>query len=448
MLKPSRTGEEQFHRVDLRVPARVVARALAPSSFELAIIAEPGRRGRTRSATCCAAAACRTASRPTPIGEELLADVAGRAGAVIRLRDGTVLVDPSERGDRRRVRRRHRAGATQRLRPGDRRRRPGRALGGRLRVLGGPADPGDRARDDRRPGRVELADPQLPRLRARGHRGRARPARLPAGLGVRGRVRGQPRGGRAPARPRAVRGRAAIAGYVATGRRDPARHRRHLRADRASPGWTRSPVAGVYYGASTVEGLGLATEDVYVVGGGNSAGQAALHLSRSAARVRLLVRGASLADDMSQYLRETIDATPNVEVLIDDRGRRRRRRRAPRVARAARQRHRRGAAGRRGGALHPDRRPAAYLLAAGRDRPGARAGTCSPAATALEARRALAARAPADALRDQRARACSPSATPATGRSSGSPRRSARASVAIPDVHAWLAATAARSAAR
>ena len=48
---------------------------------------------------------------------------------------------------------------------------------------------------------------------------------------------------------------------------------------------------------------GLANEDVYVVGGGNSAGQAALHLSRSAGRVRILVRGMSLADDMSQYLR-------------------------------------------------------------------------------------------------------------------------------------------------
>ena len=74
--------------------------------------------------------------------------------------------------------------------------------------------------------------------------------------------------------------------------------------------------SGVYYGASTVEGLGLANEDAYVVGGGNSAGQAALHLSRSAARVRLLVRGPSLAADMSSYLRETIAATPNVEVLI------------------------------------------------------------------------------------------------------------------------------------
>jgi thioredoxin reductase (NADPH) len=75
--------------------------------------------------------------------------------------------------------------------------------------------------------------------------------------------------------------------------------------------------AGVYYGASTVEGLGLGSEDAYVVGGGNSGGQAALHLSRSAARVRLVCRGASLAEDMSQYLCKTISATPNIEVLLE-----------------------------------------------------------------------------------------------------------------------------------
>jgi thioredoxin reductase (NADPH) len=75
--------------------------------------------------------------------------------------------------------------------------------------------------------------------------------------------------------------------------------------------------AGVYYGASTVEGLGLGGGDVYVIGGGNSAGQAALHLARTAARVRLLVRGRTLAESMSEYLRTTIDATGNVEVLIE-----------------------------------------------------------------------------------------------------------------------------------
>jgi thioredoxin reductase (NADPH) len=83
------------------------------------------------------------------------------------------------------------------------------------------------------------------------------------------------------------------------------------------PGLEDLTGAGVYYGASTVEGLGLGDGDVYVIGGGNSAGQAALHLARTAPRVRMLVRSATLADSMSEYLRTTIDATANIEVLLE-----------------------------------------------------------------------------------------------------------------------------------
>ncbi|MGR0220377.1 FAD-dependent oxidoreductase [Agromyces sp. ZXT2-6] len=65
---------------------------------------------------------------------------------------------------------------------------------------------------------------------------------------------------------------------------------------------------GVYYGASAVEAPGMAGKPVFVVGGGNSAGQAALHLARYAASVTLLVRGTSLADSMSQYLIDQLAA--------------------------------------------------------------------------------------------------------------------------------------------
>ena len=64
---------------------------------------------------------------------------------------------------------------------------------------------------------------------------------------------------------------------------------------------------GVFYGASVSESQALAGEDVYIVGGGNSAGQAAMHLARHARSVNILIRGNTLADSMSQYLRDQID---------------------------------------------------------------------------------------------------------------------------------------------
>jgi thioredoxin reductase (NADPH) len=75
--------------------------------------------------------------------------------------------------------------------------------------------------------------------------------------------------------------------------------------------------AGVFYGASISEARALAGEHVHVVGGGNSAGQAALHLARFAREVTLLVRGPSLAKDMSRYLRDEIDAAENIRVRLN-----------------------------------------------------------------------------------------------------------------------------------
>ncbi len=69
---------------------------------------------------------------------------------------------------------------------------------------------------------------------------------------------------------------------------------------------------GVYYGAAVSEAPSMVGEDVYVVGGGNSAGQAALHLARYARQVTLLVRGPSLAASMSDYLIAQLEATRNV----------------------------------------------------------------------------------------------------------------------------------------
>ncbi len=73
---------------------------------------------------------------------------------------------------------------------------------------------------------------------------------------------------------------------------------------------------GVFYGAAGAEASAMAGEQVYVVGGANSAGQAALHLARFAARVTLLVRGDSLAAGMSDYLITQLQATPNIDVRL------------------------------------------------------------------------------------------------------------------------------------
>jgi thioredoxin reductase (NADPH) len=72
--------------------------------------------------------------------------------------------------------------------------------------------------------------------------------------------------------------------------------------------------AGVFYGASTIEAQAVAGKPVFVVGGGNSAGQAALHLSRYAEQVTLLVRSPSLAASMSEYLMREIGNAANVHV--------------------------------------------------------------------------------------------------------------------------------------
>jgi thioredoxin reductase (NADPH) len=72
--------------------------------------------------------------------------------------------------------------------------------------------------------------------------------------------------------------------------------------------------SGVFYGAAVSESRAMQGQDVFIVGAGNSAGQAALHLAKYARAVTLLVRGDSFAESMSSYLVRAIESTPNVVV--------------------------------------------------------------------------------------------------------------------------------------
>jgi thioredoxin reductase (NADPH) len=81
-----------------------------------------------------------------------------------------------------------------------------------------------------------------------------------------------------------------------------------------APGIDRLQGAGVYYGGGATEALSCKGEIVYVVGGANSAGQAAMNFSKYAERVVILVRGTSLASTMSQYLIDQIKETPNIQL--------------------------------------------------------------------------------------------------------------------------------------
>lgn len=83
------------------------------------------------------------------------------------------------------------------------------------------------------------------------------------------------------------------------------------------PGIERLQGAGVYYGGGTSEALACKDETVYIVGGANSAGQAAMHFSKYAKKVIMLVRDTSLASTMSHYLIEQIEKTANIELMTN-----------------------------------------------------------------------------------------------------------------------------------
>ena len=83
------------------------------------------------------------------------------------------------------------------------------------------------------------------------------------------------------------------------------------------PGLERLSGAGVYYYAPMSEAFSYRGGNIYIVGGANSAGQAALYFSKFARQVTMLVRGSSLSDTMSQYLEDQIAATKNIEVRLN-----------------------------------------------------------------------------------------------------------------------------------
>ncbi|MEW2166792.1 FAD-dependent oxidoreductase [Streptomyces sp. NPDC007084] len=81
-----------------------------------------------------------------------------------------------------------------------------------------------------------------------------------------------------------------------------------------APGLADLTGCGVFYGSALTEAAACQGHDVYIVGGANSAGQAAMYLARGAKSVTILVRGSSLAASMSHYLIEQIDNAPNITV--------------------------------------------------------------------------------------------------------------------------------------
>ena len=84
------------------------------------------------------------------------------------------------------------------------------------------------------------------------------------------------------------------------------------------PGYERYEGAGVYYGAALSEAATYRDRPVFVIGGANSAGQAAMLFSKYASQVTMVVRGDSLEDKMSAYLIDQIDGTPNIDVLVNN----------------------------------------------------------------------------------------------------------------------------------
>ncbi len=84
-----------------------------------------------------------------------------------------------------------------------------------------------------------------------------------------------------------------------------------------APGIDGLTGAGVFYGAALTEAAAYNGQDIFIVGGANSAGQAAVYFSRFARTVTILVRADSIRPGMSNYLVDQIEATPNIKVMAN-----------------------------------------------------------------------------------------------------------------------------------
>ena len=82
------------------------------------------------------------------------------------------------------------------------------------------------------------------------------------------------------------------------------------------PGYEKFAGAGVYYGAAIAEAATYRDQPVFIVGGANPAGQAAMMFSRFSSQVTMIVCGTNLEDKMSQYLVDRIHRTPNIEAVL------------------------------------------------------------------------------------------------------------------------------------
>ena len=268
-------------------------------------------------------------------GRELLAQGGSRREAPADGPSGRAGAErPVERRDRGGCRRPDRLRRA-RLRRRHRRRRAGGPVGGGLRRLRGAAHARRGRGRHRRAGQVELADPQLPRASQGASAGVGWPSRPTSRPPSSARASCSCTG-----RPRSVARGTSSAVSLADGRRVSAAV--VILATGASyrrlgvPSLEALNGAGVFYGGPASEAHALSGKDVFIAGGGNSAGQAALHLARYARRVTLVVRGRVARGRDVALPGAGGRATPNVDVRTGTDGRRRGRRRPAAGAGAAR----------------------------------------------------------------------------------------------------------------